>query len=108
MSTSKPFFIVSLVTISLAASAWAGNPGGSYNETQDHPWTTLSHPVYHPRHNRGPMKVVNFAGQVTETFLHWPQIVAEAVYGDRTIVSKRGVLAPREVAAEDQVFSSGE
>ena len=108
MSTSKPLFIVSLVTISLAASAWAGNSGGGSDDGRNNPWNILAHPPYRPREHRGPMKVVKFAGKVVETLLSGPQIFAETVYGDRTLVSKRGVLAPREVPTEDLYLAPGE
>ena len=108
MSTSQSFLLVSLATISLAASAWAGNSGGGYDDGRNNPWNVLAHPTYHPREHRGPMKVVRVAGNVVDTFLRLPMVFAEAVYGDRVIVSKRGVLAPREVPPEDQVLAPGE
>jgi len=40
-----------------------------------------------------------------ETFLHFPQIPAEAMEGERPLVSKRGVLAPRETPVEDCILS---
>jgi hypothetical protein len=41
----------------------------------------------------------------TESFLHWPRIFAEAIEGDRACVSKRGILAPREIPVEERIIS---
>jgi hypothetical protein len=46
-----------------------------------------------------------FFARAGETFLHAPQIPSEALEGDRLLVSKRGVLAQRDVPVEDCILS---
>ena len=43
--------------------------------------------------------------RAAETVLHSPQILAETIEGDRLPVTRRGVLAPREVPPEDCIIS---
>ncbi|HEY3899503.1 MAG TPA: hypothetical protein VGM54_12860 [Chthoniobacter sp.] len=103
MSSAKRLIIVSLATAFLGASAWAG--GAASNEDQNDPWIALSFKVHHPSKVWAPARGV---ARATETFLHWPRILAEALYGERPLVSRKGVLALRETPIEDQIYSAGE
>ncbi len=46
-----------------------------------------------------------FVARATESFLHWPQILAEGIEGDRVCVSHHGILAPREIPVEERIIS---
>jgi hypothetical protein len=104
MSSAKRLIIVSLATASMVTSAWAGG-GSSTNDDRNDPWVALSFKVHRPSKVWAPAVGV---GRVAETLLHWPRIFAEACYGERPLVSRKGVLAPRETPIEDQIYSQGE
>jgi hypothetical protein len=44
-------------------------------------------------------------GRGVETFLHWPQILAEGIEGDRVLTGRHGFLAPREMPVEERIIS---
>ena len=92
MSSAKRLIIASLAIAAMATSAWAGG-GSATNDDQNDPWIALSVKVHHPRKTWAPAVGV---ARATETFLHWPRILAEALYGERPLVSKKGILALRE------------
>jgi hypothetical protein len=105
MSSAKRLIIASLATVSLATSAWACGSGASSNDDRNDPWVALSYKVHRPSKVWAPAVGV---ARATETLLHWPRIFAEACFGERPLVSRKGVLAPRETPIEDQIYSPGE
>jgi len=108
MSTAKRLILVSLATLAFSAPAWAGGPSSASNESQDDPWTAMAVKVHHPRKHAVPVRAAIFVGRTVESFLHWPRILAESCYGDRPVVSKKGILTLPETPIEDQIYSPGD
>ena len=108
MSSAKRLVIVSLTTVSLAASAWAGGGGTASNDDRNDPWIALTYKIHRTPKYSPPVKAAIGVARATETFLQWPRIFAEACYGERPLVSRKGILAPRETPIEDQIYSRGE
>jgi hypothetical protein len=97
-------FLPALVILSSAVSAVAGDSVSTQRVT-----TTTTHILAkwddQPRTVRILASPFVFLARAGETFLHSPQILSEAMEGDRALVNKRGVLAPREVPVEDCILS---
>ncbi|MDR3406841.1 MAG: hypothetical protein P4L99_30430 [Chthoniobacter sp.] len=101
MKTAKLISILLPVVLGPAVSAMAGDSG--YTERT---YTTTTHVQSHPC--RGAAVPFCFLGRALETFLHAPQILSEGIEGDRALVNRRGVLAPREVPVEERIISPQE
>jgi hypothetical protein len=99
-------FLLAIVILSSVHSAVAGD------SVYTHRVTTTTHT--HSKWDDQPRAVhilaapFIFLARAGETFLHSPQIFAEGIEGDRALVNKRGVLAPREVPVEDCILSPAE
>jgi hypothetical protein len=46
-----------------------------------------------------------YLGRAVESFLHGPRLLSEGIEGDRVLVSRRGILVPKEVPVEDCIIS---
>jgi len=104
MKMTKPALLFSSVMLCSVMSAVAGDSGYTQH-------TTCACTRVHSKWDDQPRAIrilgfpFVFLGRVGETVLHSPQIPAEAMEGDRPLVSRRGVLAPREVPVEDCILS---
>jgi hypothetical protein len=109
MSSAKWLMTVSLATISLATSSWVrGDDLTAHSDDRNDPWIALAYKTHRsPRYSR-PVRAAVAVGRAGETFLQWPRVLAEALYGERPIVSRRGILALRETPIEEQIYSRGE
>lgn len=94
MKTAKLSLLLPVVVLASMVSAKAGDDTTFYHRE--------SVTVCVKQKSHCPLACV---GRAAETFLHWPQIFAETIEGDRAFTSKRGVLAPREVPAEERIIS---
>lgn len=117
MSTPKPLICLLAATLSLTVGAWAGDSRNSTSALsyadRENPWTAMAWHTHtrreiHPHALRVAAAPVIFLGRIAETFQHFPQIISETMQGDRALVNKRGPLGPREVPAEDTVYSPDE
>jgi hypothetical protein len=106
MSTANRLILISLVTLAFSAPAWAGGSGRDAHESQDDPWIAVAVKVHYPRNHPAPVRAAIGVGRAVESFLHWPRILAETLYGDRPLVSRKGILALPETPIEDQIYSN--
>lgn len=47
-------------------------------------------------------------GRGVDSFLSWPRILAEGLYGDRVLVNQRGIFATRELPVEERIITPGD
>jgi hypothetical protein len=94
MKIAKLSLLLPVVILASMASAQAGGDATYYHRE------SVTRCVKQKRHC--PLGVV---GRAAETFLHWPQIFAETIEGDRALVNKRGVLGTRELPVEERIIS---
>jgi len=100
----KLTFLLAPIFLCIGASANAGDSGFTQR--------TVSTSIHvHSRWDDQPraVRIIGYPfvllARAGETFFHSPQILSEAMEGDRALINKRGVLAPREVPVEDSIIS---
>jgi hypothetical protein len=91
----------------LLVSALPGRAGESTYERQT-VVTTRTHSKSEPGVLRVLAAPFVFLGRAAETVLHSPQLLSEGIMGDRPLVGRHGILAPRDIAPEDRIVSAEE
>ena len=94
MKIAKLSLLLPVVILASMASAKAGGDATFYHRE------SVTMCAKQKRHC--PLSCV---GRTVETFLHWPQIFAETIEGDRAFVNKRGILGTRELPVEERIIS---
>jgi hypothetical protein len=103
MKATKLAFLFPLIILCSVLSARGGDSG--------YPQRTDTYVRVHSKWDEKPRAIrilgypFVFLARAGETFLHSPQILSEGIEGDRALISKRGVLAAREVPVEDCIIS---
>jgi len=96
MKTSRLLLFLPVLVLASTASSFAGGDAGAYH----HESTAVR---IKEKHSHNPFVYI---GRGVETFLHWPQLLSEGIEGDRVLVNRYGVLAPREMPVEERIISS--
>ena len=94
MKTAKFTLLVPVLVFAAAIQARAGDDTAFYHRE------SVKICVKQKRHCP-----FGFVARATESFLHWPQILAEGIEGDRVCVSHHGILATREIPVEERILS---